>query len=1036
MTRTNTVEAQAAEPGVSISLLGRLRVVVDGRPVEITAERERTLVALLAVAGDLGFETTALVDELWENPTAGSKGTLQTYVSNLRRTLTSTAARDSRVIERVADSYRFDPALVVTDVSRFRGAVRQARNALAAADPDAIAASELLADALALFEGPLDPSLVGGIGRLAGEATALDKEFLEATWLWIELEIQAGRATDVVPELDRLTRGHPTDERFWRQLMLAYWQTGRQQQALQAYQEVRRVLAEEVGILPTPSLQDLEQAILRHDPALGSGETRPRAPGSRRRSAIPATLNAFIGREGELARLESLLADSRLVTLRGAGGNGKTRLAKEFARRVEARFEGGAWWVAFGEVEDTSDDAEATVVETIATAIGMIRRGQGSLIDALIDHVAEVPMLLVLDNCEHLIDAVAEVVTTMLTDAPDLRVLATTRENLRVVGETTVVVEPLGVAPLPDVEMTDAARLFFDRADALGSPLDRGAEALAAVEQICERLDGSPLAIELASALTDTTSLGDIRAELEEHRFELLTVSPRGAAPQHRTLEAVVDWSYDRLDEDERTAFDSLSVFPGSFTLAAAEAIFDADGPSARRLLDGLVRKSLVETVGFGQGAERYRILETLRQYGLRRLADSGRTAEVEGRFVTHFVELPDRMPYDPTTSVVEWFAELEPDVSNLRFAIRRAMANDQVDDLLRLVESFHWYFNYVGSLTDTQAWLRSIVPDRPEFAGPRLSRHETVELTPRQEVMAYTSLAALANFKGSYGETGHWADRAVTSARDLGDVHLRHTALVIQGATAVFENRQSVAVAAFTESLELSTAIGDRWSQGVALAFLAVGSRRAADQQRQADPSSDWPARLAAVTSQLERAYEIFSQVQDDRGLALVMTNLGRVEEHRGNFDRAVPLLERGISLAESSGDPILSGLAHNNRGRIAVGQRDDAFAVECFARAIDFSESVDRSRVLFSSSVEWLGIIAARHGDVEPLLRIAAATEQYREAPPTAAALPELHAERQAAREALGDERADELEADGRSMEPAAVKALAVRAARAAVG
>ncbi len=682
---------------MSIALLGRLRVLVDGTPVELTAERERRLLALLAAGGEIGFETATLIDELWESPTDGSKGTLQTYISNLRRALKCDATPESRVIERVGDSYRLDPAIVRIDVDEFHQLIRAARTALASADPDAAAAGDALSAALTLYEGPLDPSLVDGTGLLAGEATAIDNEYLEARWQWLELEIQAGRAADVVAELDTLTAAHPTDERFWRQLMLAYWQTGRQQQALQAYQEVRRVLADEVGILPTPSLQDLEQAILRHDPELGAGAERPSQPVPRRRGTIPATLNSFVGRAAELDRLEALLADQRLITLRGAGGNGKTRLARELALRVQDRYDGGAWWVAFGEVDDLSGDSATTVVETIATALGMIRRSQSSLIDALVDHVGDAPMLIVLDNCEHLVDPIADVVTTLLTQAPGVRIVATTRESLRVVGETTVPIEALTVGSSDEVALTDSAQLFLDRADALGAPIDRDDETLSKVEEICQRLDGSPLAIELAAALVDTTSLADILSELEDHRFELLTVSPRGVAPQHRTLEAVIDWSYDRLDGNERELFHAVSVFPGSFSLAAAVAASMLGDAVARRLIDGLVRKSLIETVGSGKGVERYRILESLRHYGLRRLADSGMTAEVERRLVAHVVELAERMPYDPASNVIEWFAELEPDIANLRYSIRSAMDNDQIDEVLRLVDSFHWYFFFVS---------------------------------------------------------------------------------------------------------------------------------------------------------------------------------------------------------------------------------------------------------------------------------------------------------------------------------------------------
>jgi len=659
MTTSGAPDAStSATPPIALSLLGSLQLRVGDEHVDITAEKERTLVAVVALAGDEGISTTALIDELWEEPSANAKGTLQTYVSNIRKLLRSAVAGsqgDTPVLERVGERYRFTSGTVRVDVVEFRNHLARVRSALAGAEPDRATALDEVLLALEYVRGPLDPSVVKGTGRLAADAARLHDEILEARWIWADLEIQAGRSASVVSELRAIVDEDPTEERFWRQLMLAYWKTGRQQMALDAYQQVRRVLGEELGVLPDPSLQDLESAILRHDPQLGRADesvpevddTAPRHRGGN----LLVTLNSFVGRDEELERILALLLEHPLVSLRGAGGCGKTRLAIEAARAVQERFAGGAWWVELGGV--TADESgRSSVVDSIATAVGLIRRSQGSLDEALADHLDHGPTLVVLDNCEHLLDPVADVVTMLLRSCPELTILTTTREALRVVGEIVVSIDPLATdrrnpaAPgstIAGSALTPAARLFFDRADPIDRTLEQDADSRRLVEEICRRLDGVPLALELAAAVAQTTPLAEIVDHLTDHRFELLTTGPRGAMAHHRTLAAVVDWSFDRLVAEEQRFFASISVFPGSFDGSAAAAVADLDAITSRRLLASLVAKSMVDTITSAQGVQRYRLLETLRDYGLRRLEAQERRAEVEARFLAHFVEFARR---------------------------------------------------------------------------------------------------------------------------------------------------------------------------------------------------------------------------------------------------------------------------------------------------------------------------------------------------------------------------------------------------------
>lgn len=1018
---------------VVIELLGELHASVNGTPVTISAEKERLLIATLGLAGESGVPVDALLDGLWATET-GNKGSLQTYVSNLRRTLKPADSEGAPVIELANDSYRLNPKLVATDVAQFRHHLAETRSRLATGDQRDDAFESVTA-ALAIAPSPLDTSLVDATSSLVVAANQIREEWLEAKWIWADLELRRDNAPVVIPDLLRVIDEHPNEERFWRLLMLAYWHTGRQDDALRAYQSLREWLGEELGLLPAPSLQDLEQAILRHDPMLDqSTSSTPNVP---RRSRIPITRNSFIGRENEVGRVEKLLDEHHLLTLKGAGGCGKTRLAREIAVRRDGGFPGGVYLVELGEL-DAEAEGESAIIDAIATAVGMIRRSQASLEDTLVTELGALATLLVLDNCEKMIDPIAEVVTRLTEQCPELKVLATSRESLRVVGEVIVEVDPLQVAiARPALVPSDSARLFLDRADPTSERIRDDSATLTIIESICTCLDGVPLAIELAAALASTIPLQEILAELREDRFELLSVEMRGTAQHHRTLESVVRWSYDVLSEDERRLFDAVSMCPGTFTLDTAAALSELTSARARRLLEGLVRQSMVETVSSERGVERYRLLETMRVFGQHRLEERGHESDLESRFIQHFVSMAKRESYDPTTRITDWFEDLMPDIPNLRMAIRRAMDTGRADDALALIDSFHWYYNHVASLTQTEHWLRSLVPEfGPEVDPPDLEATlANSRLAAESLVVAFTALASLANLRGAYSETSHWADLSVAAARDHGSESQQLAALVIRGATAVYENRMDIAFASFEESIEIAGAIGSRWGNAVALTFLALGERREVDKLRRSDPTSDWMNRLGNVGARFERAYELFDQLRDDRGMALVLINLGRIEQHKGDLKAATVLVDRGLQRALNFGDDVVTGLAHVFRGRIACEDGDYELGAECFITTLEYCDTPDRHRVLFSTSAEWLGVIASHHGDSEPLLRIAAATESIRNAPRTAAALPELHDETDRVRFIVGPKRAAELEADGRTMEPDAVRLLAIRAARAAL-
>ena len=420
----------------------------------------------------------------------------------------------------------------------------------------------------------------------------------------------------MIVQLEELVTAHPLREGFRGLLMLALYRSGRQADALRIFQEGRQLLGEELGLEPGPELRRLESAILSHDPSLAppAGTSTAPAASAGARPAIPAALTPLVGRDVELRDLRTLLADHRFVTLVGPGGVGKTRLALEVGRSVAEGLRSGGCLVELAPVGDPG-----AVPAAIASALDLPDPTR------LAETIGEQELLIVLDNCEHIITAAAEVAEGLLRRCPDLRLLATSREGLRVGGELIWPVPPLGAE--------DAVQLFVARAQATGASLELSDDPDGTIADICARLDGLPLAIELAAARTRAFPITQIADRLND-RFRLLTGGSRTALPRQQTLRAVVDWSYELLFDDEQRIFERLSVFPGGCDLATAEAVCADDAISPADVADhlhALVDKSLVVAVPMA-GDLRFTQLQTLAQYGRERLTERGDAVRDPGR--------------------------------------------------------------------------------------------------------------------------------------------------------------------------------------------------------------------------------------------------------------------------------------------------------------------------------------------------------------------------------------------------------------------
>jgi predicted ATPase/DNA-binding SARP family transcriptional activator len=683
-----------------VTLLGAFQASRGDAAVPVPGHRSQGLLTRLALAGGRAVEQSVLVDAIWaEDPPAGPAHALQALVSRLRRTLGSA---DSTVTQ-VAGGYRLAVAAADVDALRFEQLAATGRDRVRAGDPTAAAA--VLGEAVALWgDRPgAEPTVIAAVAPAA--ATRLALASIEAVADLADAELTLGRADAAATRLTALLAEHPVHERAAALLMDALAAQGRQAEALARYEQVRETLADVLGTDPGTALKERHLRLL-HTPADDTTKTRP--------TTLPAPLTSFIGRDDDLTRTNTLLTTGRLVTVLGPGGAGKTRLAVEAARRQEYR--DGVWLIDLASVTEP-----AKVGAALLAAIGLRssalfeaqarRRGE---LDVLADHLDGRESLLVVDNCEHLIDAVAHVTSALLARCAGLRVLATSREPLAIDGEALV---PLGPLTLPepnaDVEQarrTASVRLFTERAAAVRPGFDVDEHNLGEVLRVVRGLDGMPLALELAAARLRTLSLADLAAGLSD-RFRLLTTGSRTAFPRHRTLRAVIAWSWDLLGADARTVAERISVLPGGVTPASAAAVCAGAAVPAgevRELLADLVDRSLLQ---LAPESGRYRMLETIREYGLERLAAQGVLTGVRDLAARHLAELVAR--HDPLLRGPEQLDALHvlrTEHDNVLAALRHLCDTGDADGAIRLAVNLTWYWQMLGRHSDAAYWLGETV--------------------------------------------------------------------------------------------------------------------------------------------------------------------------------------------------------------------------------------------------------------------------------------------------------------------------------------
>ena len=645
-------------------------------------------------------------------------------------------------------------------------------------------------------------------------------------------------------------------------------------------------------------------------PALRTLDARP--------TNLPLRATPLIGREREVEAVETVLLreDVRLLTLTGAGGSGKTRLALEVAAELRDRFRDGVWLVELAALAEP-----ALVPEALASALG-VREGQGRPIpDALRAFLEPRALLLVLDNCEHLIHACADLVERLLSACPELRILATSREPLRIRSEATWRVpslaapDPERVPPEPDaLARYPAVRLFEERARAAHPAFLLSPRNAAAVAEICARLDGMPLALELAAARVKVLSPEQIAARLDD-RFRLLTAGSRTALPRQRTLRGAIDWSYGLLPGPERLLLRRLAVFAGGWTIEAGEGACSGDGIAADEVLDllaQLVDKSLVLAEG-QDGQMRYRLLETLRQYAEEELRGAGEEAVLRGRHGEWFLDLAERAELGLVgPEQTAWLERLEREHDNLRGALRWAVEHREAETGLRLGAGL-WRFWWVhGHLSEGQRWLEAALS---QAAGA----------SPIARAKALNAAGNLAMVRGEYEPARAFHEESLALWRGLGDRGGIATALYYLARVVLAQGDYAAARAPAEESLALRRALNDRWGMAVSLNFLGEVARAQGD--------------YAAAGPPYEEGLELFRAVGDTRGVAIATHNLGIVAREQGDHERAAALHHVALALFRELGDKEQIACSLIKLAHLALLQGDSE-------RAARLSGAVDAQR------------------------------------------------------------------------------------------
>ncbi len=710
---------------------------------------------------------------------------------------------------------------------------------------------------------------------------------------------------------------------------------------------ISQCLAKDSGARPASvaiARREIEEVIAqRGQPAETPSQQKRRAATT---GNLPLQLSSFIGREKQMADLKELLARNRLVTLTGAGGSGKTRLAIETARELPETPRDGVWLAALSQLTD-----ETLLPKTVAAALGVSEEPNRTVTETLIDHLNGKELLLILDNCEHLVAACADLVDLFLRTHPQIRVLATSRQGLGITGEAVYRVPPLALPDpgarlgLHELAAIESIRLFAERGRSVRTDFALTEENAPAVVQVCRRLDGIPLALELAAARVEVLTAEEIAGRLDD-RFRLLTTGGPTSQAQHKTLRALIDWSHDILTEPERVFLRRLAVFAGGWTLDAAESVCSGDGIEGWEVLDllsCLVAKSLVEMDvdgGRGTGRARYRMLETIREYARDRLRESGERPAVRRRHRDYYVALAEEAESELTGSdQATWLARLQAEHDNLRAACAACTGEDGGIELgLRLVGALGRFLQVRGHWSEGRRLFATFL-DAPGGGSRTAARGKTLNWAGN-----------LAYMQGDSSQARVFHEVSLEIRRELGDEEGVAETLSNMGNVAFMQGRPDAARAFFKESLEIRRELDDRRGIAVSLNNLGVIAER----------QGDYPDALRFF----EESLEIERELGDRWGIALSLNNVGLLAARIGDHAKALGYYEECLRIARELGDQSCIAQALNGLATLSLRQDDPKRAWDFFAEALAIQRALGNQWGI-AESLNNLGYVAVKLGE-----------------------------------------------------------------------
>jgi predicted ATPase/DNA-binding SARP family transcriptional activator len=907
---------------LEIRVLGPFEALAGGTPADVGGSKRQALLAMLALRNGRLVGVDMLIDGLWgEELPAAPRNALHHHVARLR------AALGEGAIAGSADGYALKDASV--DAADFEALLAEARAASRARDVEA--AAEAVAAALALWRGPALQGLTE-TAWFRAEAQRLEALRVDALEEQFEAALALGEHRELTPALRAVLDENPFRERIWGQLMLALYRGGRQADALEAFQDARRVLADELGLEPGPDLRQLQDAILAHDPAIA-----PVPVPRKRRGNLPASSTSFLGRGHELGEVAGLLRELRLVTLIGPPGAGKSRLAVETARTLEAELPDGTWLVDFGRAGGAAD-----AVRLLANVVDA--RGAEPLA-RVTSRLRAADALIVLDACERVLEEARRIAATLLAECPALRILATSREALHLESEARVVVGPLGPA---------AAELFLARARAARPGFVPNADDVALAEEIARRLDGLPLAIELAAARVNVLGLAEVAAMLE-HRGAYLRDSPE-LDPGRSALQALVEWSYDLLDDNEKTLLQQLAVHRGGASLASLTAVAGAQGlneATVAYLVGALIDKSIV-SASFADGNARYDMLDTVREYVLGRLADSGMLESARHAHAEHFAALADEARVELRgPDWLRWEQRLQLENDNLWAALAYAQEAGDPHVAARL-GTLGWHF----ALADRVSEGRHFV----ELALAAAGDEEPLEL----QVAQRAELCYLATEEFDLDTALTVGEQALSLAegadipRQLGLAQLTLALALAQSGDGARADTLAQAACATFETA------ADDWGIAASSLIRATGAARAGDTATVAAMASvvagrsgaieydafrapalmleawvaEQRAEPAAAVAAWRSALELSRRIDFGDHAAFALSALGSNALAAGDLREAEDLERQAVALAEAVQAPWVAAHARVQLGRVAAAAGDAETAEALYGEVLEWSE------------------------------------------------------------------------------------------------